>query len=202
MERRGAGRLCARCEHVVIDLTRATRARALEVLRAGGACVRVEADEDGAAIFREPIAAGLRRAASGLAVAALVGACEPDARGAASAETAAAVEPLESDEGEAADASPASGPAAPSADRAAAPFGAPMIPIEHGGPGAASCAHDDALAHSAQDGEGAARAEGPEDAEPAPEQRARTRRKRRGQTTAHHGTGPGAVPMMGFMMLD
>ncbi|UJR78640.1 hypothetical protein [Sandaracinus amylolyticus] len=83
MTPREGGRHCAHCDRVVVDLTAATRARA-EAIAKRGACARVRVDAEGAPAFRDPPLVPLRlvplrRAASGLVLAAAVSACEPSA---------------------------------------------------------------------------------------------------------------------------
>lgn len=192
MEPRAGGRRCARCEHVVVDLTDTTRARAEAIVRVSGErlCVRMRVDALGDAIFREPALVPLRRAVSGLAVAALVAACEPSAASSGPAETRveAPLEPTVID------------------------LGPPMLPIERGGGSpepapVASCAAGDAGA-TAQRGEGEAHEQLGEEAhaergEPTPtaDQRARTRRKRQRQARSAraHTARPPDVHM-GFLL--
>ncbi|WP_157069516.1 hypothetical protein [Sandaracinus amylolyticus] len=76
MTPREGGRHCASCDRVVVDLRDATRARA-EAMAARGVCARVRVDAEGAPTFRDPPLVPLRRAASGVVLAAAISACEP-----------------------------------------------------------------------------------------------------------------------------
>jgi hypothetical protein len=172
MRPRAGGRHCARCDHVVVDLTDATRARAEAIARESGGrlCVRMRVDEDGEAVFREPPLVPLRRAAAGVAVAALMSACDPgiDAGAAAPPAAVAPLEPLRVD------------------------LGAPMLPIDRADvparavePAPSSCVHE----HDA----GMAAPADADDGAPTAEQRARTRRKHR----RSRGQPP---PMLGLLL--
>lgn len=96
MEPRGEGRYCARCEHVVLDLSRMTRRDAEKrIAKETGryVCVRMAVNDDGEAVFR-PAAAPVKRLAGGLVlVAALTaGGCR-DREPSPAAEVAMEVEP-------------------------------------------------------------------------------------------------------------
>jgi hypothetical protein len=172
MHPRAGGRHCARCDHVVVDLTDATRARAEAIASAHGGrlCVRMRVGDDGEAVFRAPPLTPLRRAAVGVAAAALVSSCDPGT-GAGPAEPAAVSAPLEP---------------------LRVDLGPPMLPIDGAAasravePEAASCASAADAGTAEEGGDGA----------PTAEQRARTRRKHRRPSYA------GPPMEMGFLLPD
>lgn len=168
MPEEGAGRRCADCDRVVLDLRAVTR-RELDAIgerarRTGEVvCAIVRHTSDGRVIVREPPLVPLRRAARGLAIALTLAGCEPEAPGPASAEV----------------------PRAPTSEPV--DLGPPMLPVEQmpdaGAPDAAATPCEAP----------------PEEVAVAPtaEQRALTRRKRRGHGVAIR---PAIAMDPGFLM--
>ncbi|MFK7989834.1 MAG: hypothetical protein AB8I08_27695 [Sandaracinaceae bacterium] len=72
----GEGRHCERCDHAVVDLSRATRAQAEALLRSRDrVCVRARVKEDGELSFQPPPPSRARRFVGGLVLAASLSAC-------------------------------------------------------------------------------------------------------------------------------
>lgn len=198
------GRRCARCDRTIVDL-RAVTQRELDALAPKGSiCARVRVDAQGVVLARPPEVVPLRRAAAAVAVAATLTACGPERASAptepASAEVVASPTPavddgpmmLPIDRMPAGDGIPP-GDAIPAGD--GMPDGGADAATACGSPGASAGA--DPTAGEAAEIAGAAEiaAEGT----PTPEQRARTRRKRRG---AAGPSGPPPTFHGGVIMFD
>ncbi len=173
MAPRAEGRYCARCDQVVVDLSRATRREVERLLRRGGpVCAQIRADDEGDAIFepeRVVPAARLLRAA---VLASALGGC------ASAAEPAPAV--IEAVEEAEDAATPLAIPTTGFGGSLLGPGDAPMIPIGALPPRSCPLPPSD-------DVEGASPEEPTAGAVlPTAEQRALTRRKARERAIRHH----------------